>query len=97
MPTKEQIVAKAQSIAEAITAMKEKERAFQPTGQYGDEYNKLRNAAVEFRPDLKDILPPVVALEKQQGGVFTRARYVEILTYADQIGRLLMIPPAQAS
>jgi len=89
-PSKDVLKAKARGFTIAIEKMNEKQRMSTPTGDFGEDYNRLRALVLELRPDLKPALPPgVTSFRAQSGETYTRQSFGEIDTYCEQIFQIL--------
>ena len=89
MPTKEQLIAKANGFVQAISMMKEKERGEPPSHDYGEDYNRLHNMVEQTYGGLRELLPPKVAFVTDKPSANTRSRYAEILAYCQQLVNLI--------
>ena len=87
--TKKQLMAKARGFTISIEKIADNQRDCSPSGNYGDDYNKLRNLTAHLLNDLADILPPLVETYEDGGVRFTQQSYAEIDTYCEQIFQLL--------
>ena len=87
--TKKHLMAKARGFTLSIGKMRDNQRDRTPSGDYGDDYNKLRNLTAQLHNDLADILPPLVATYEDGGERYTEQSYAEIDTYCEQIFQLL--------
>ena len=75
---------------QAIEKMSAEERSKSPSGRFGADYNKLLLAVAGTRPELKDLLPPMVEVfQSMVMGELTHQSFSEILTYYSQIYQLL--------
>jgi len=88
---KKSLMAKARGFTASIDKMNEKERALIPSGEYGDDYNRLRDLVLQQYPHLKELLPPAVETYVGAGGRtrYTHQRYSEINTFSEQLFQLL--------
>ena len=81
---------KARSFQDAMAFLPKKELALTITGEYANEYNKMRNMVRDALPDLEEHLPPIINVEKgAQSGMVCQTRYVELLTYCRTLLRLV--------
>jgi hypothetical protein len=87
--TKDVLKAKARGFTISIEKMNEKQRTSSPTGNFGEDYNRLRSLVLELRPDLQAALPPAVTINRGDFGTYTRESYGEIDTYCEQIFQIL--------
>ena len=70
--------------------MSPKERENLPNGKFGEDYNKLRQLALQLKPDLNELLPPEVEIYQTAArGTRSKQSYGEILSFSNQIIRLL--------
>jgi hypothetical protein len=71
--------------------MDEKQRASTPSGEFGEDYNRLRSLVLQLRPDLAPVLPPPVAFYSggSSGRAFTHQSFGEIDAYCEQLFQLL--------
>jgi hypothetical protein len=95
MPDRRELVkAKAQGFIQSIRQLGEKERRSIPHGEFGRDYNILREAAAQLLGGDSDLLPPNVKVEQSltPGHEYTVQSYAEILTYCEQIFQLLSTP-----
>jgi hypothetical protein len=84
-------MAKALGITISINKKSREERSQKPTALFAEDYNRLRNAALRYFPDLESLMPPEV--ETYAGGANTRwshQSYAEIDAFAEQIYQLLL-------
>ncbi|ESS68929.1 hypothetical protein MGMO_141c00120 [Methyloglobulus morosus KoM1] len=88
---KKSLMAKARGFTVSIDKMHEKERGMTPSGEYGEDYNKLRELVLQQFINLKDLLPPVVETyyDANFKMKYSRKRYSEINTFCEQIFQLL--------
>ena|SRR5437899_6661676 len=89
--SKNDLMAKARGFTTSIQKMDEKQKANAPSGEYGDDYNKLRNLVARLYPQLAELLPPPVKIYSGHGGDrhYTQQSYSEIDTFCEQITQLL--------
>ena len=78
--TNHTVWARAQAAAETIARLPQAELLAVPTPDYVGEYNRTRNAFVSLNPALAESAPPEV---------LDQCRYVELLTYYEQIWSLV--------
>ena len=84
------LMAKARGFTISIAKMHEADRARTPSGAFGNDYNRLRDAIAKAFPDLEPLLPPRLKVEDSQfAGMVTDSRYSEMDAYAEQIFQLL--------
>ena len=90
-----ELMAKARAITISIQKMTKDERRGSPAGNYGEDYNRLRTAALKAYPDLEPLMPPAVVIESSAsyGHPFTRQSFAEIDTFCEQIYQLLNEQP----
>lgn len=91
MPVSKEILkAKARGITISIEKMNENQRTATPSGDFGEDYNRLRELVLQSRPDLGPVLPPAVRFYRSQGGSnFTQQSFGEIDAYCEQIFQIL--------
>ncbi len=89
--SKNDLIAKARGFTNSIAKMDEKQKSTTPSGEYGSDYNKLREIVVRQYPQLTELLPPQVHLYAGASGDrhYTRQSYSEIDTFCEQIIQLL--------
>ena len=75
----------------ALSKMTEQERKQNPSGNFGNDYNKLRELTLQVMPDKEEVIPPSVTIRRGNihGEMLCQVRYVEIFAYALQISGLL--------
>ncbi len=84
------LMAKARGFTISISKMLEKDRVQTPTGPFGEDYNRLRDAVAKACPPLESLLPPSVRIyQSQGGGIYAASRYSELDAYCEQIFQLL--------
>ena len=84
------IKAKARAFTIAIEKMDEKERQHAPGHDFGEDYNNLRNLALELDENLNRVLPPPVTFFSATGGrSYSNQSYAEISVYCEQIYQIL--------
>ncbi len=88
--SKQELSAKADAFVISLGKLTQKERQQMPSKHYGDDYNKLRQLVLDAFPAKADLLPPQVVTQVTMGIDQTRARYVELHTYALQIQNILI-------
>ena len=84
------LMAKALGITTSVNKKSREERSIKPTGLFGEDYNRLREATLEAFPHIKPLLPPLVTF--YDGGnrtQWTHQSFSEIDTFAEQIYQLL--------
>lgn len=81
------LIGKATGIISAIAAAPREERDNLPSSGFGEDYNKLRDAAMKLMPAKADLFPPAVGCDDTRG--VSLVRYLEIHAYALQISQLL--------
>src|SRR3989442_2818350 len=87
---KSDLIAKARGFTNSIAKMDEKQKGMTPTGEYGNDYNNLREIVLRQYPQLAELLPPSVSLYAGGSGRhYTRQSYSEIDTFCEQIIQLL--------
>ncbi len=91
MPLSRNILkAKARGFTIAIEKMTEKQRLSTATGDFGEDYNRLRSLVLGQYPDLGSALPPAVTVYRGQSGeTYTQQSFGEIDTYSEQIFQIL--------
>jgi len=90
MIDKNALMAKAQGFTIAFGKMGKEERSATPDGSYGEDYNRLRQLAIDQYPDLEPLMPPAAELvESSTFGASTRQSFSEINTYSEQIYQIL--------
>jgi hypothetical protein len=82
-------MAKARGFTNSIQKMEEKQKGSTPSGEYGADYNKLRNLVAQRYPGLIQLLPPQVTFYGGGERQFTHQRFAEIDTFCEQITQLL--------
>ena len=89
--SKNDLIAKARGFTKSIEKMDEKQKAATPSGDYGEDYNKLRRIVERLYPQLADLLPPLVRVNSSHGSGYryTEQSYSEIDTFCEQIIQLL--------
>lgn len=88
--SKEVLKAKARGFTISIQKMDEKQRMSTPSGEFGEDYNRLRSLVLELRPDLRPVLPPAVAFYSGGSGRnFTHQSFGEIDAYCEQLFQIL--------
>lgn len=87
--SKNVLMAKARAFTISIQKMDAKQREAVPSGEYGEDYNKLRNFVAVHYPQLEGLLPPRVTFYGGASRSFTNQRYSEIDTFCEQIVQLL--------
>lgn len=89
--TNRQLMAKARGFNLSIEKMNEKQSLSTVSGDYGDDYNRLRQLTIDNFPDLAPLLPPSVTTytSRSSGNKYTEQSYGEIDTYCEQIFQLL--------
>lgn len=80
---------KAIAIANAIQTYNGKDKENVPTKAFCDDYNRLRNQVLENWPELSNVIPPEVKISSISSGEYSQPRYIEIMTYAQQIAELI--------
>ena len=83
------MMAKALGFTNSISKLSREERAKNPSGSFGSDYNSLRDNISISYPQLAALLPPSVDIERGSSGSFTRQNYGEIFTFAEQIYQML--------
>jgi hypothetical protein len=85
------IRAKGDGIAAGLRSLTAKERERDPTQPFVEDYNRFRNLAAESCPDLVAAFPPEVVWSEWQGMTpgGPDAKYADLLSYVEQILRLL--------
>jgi hypothetical protein len=84
------LMAKARGFTISVAKMLEKDRVQTPTGPFGADYNRLREAAAKSFPVLEPLLPPTVRIfQSQAGSMMAASRYSEMDAYCEQIFQLL--------
>lgn len=85
------LMAKAKGFTISIEKMDEKQRANTPSGQYGEDYNKLLGFVGKLCPNLIELLPPRVGTRHGSSGhiTYSEQSFGEINTYCEQIYQLL--------
>lgn len=88
---KKSLMAKARGFTASIDKMNDKERGLTPSGEYGEDYNKLRQLVLQQYPHLKELIPPPVDtyVGANENYRYTRQRYSEINTFCEQLFQLL--------
>ena len=87
--SKKVLMAKARATTTSIEKMDEKQRSSTASGEYGEDYNKLRELVAQMYPHLKELLPPSVWTYEEGMSRFTQQSYGEIDTFCEQIFQLL--------
>lgn len=87
--SKNSLAAKARAFTISIQKMDEKQRSRSPSGEYGNDYNRLRRLVEEQYPEFRELLPPPVQLFEGSDSHFSRQSYSEIDTFCEQIVQLL--------
>jgi hypothetical protein len=88
--SKDTLKAKARGFTISIEKMDEKQRDSTPSGEFGEDYNRLRVLVLQSLPNFAPILPPPVAFYQGGGGrLFTYQSFGEINTYCEQIFQML--------
>ncbi len=84
-------MAKARAITTSIARLTAKERVAQPSGRFGEDYNRLRSLVLKEYPELEPLMPPEVAILKSgfTDEYFTSQPYAELDGFAEQIYQLL--------
>jgi hypothetical protein len=92
MATLQQVRATLQGTLNALRKPTPKQLENLSAADFGEEYNKVRQLALDLYPDLKNVMPPAVVIVR---GLDTMAwsRYGEIEVYCEQIDSLLVHPP----
>lgn len=90
-PKRRDLMAKAHGMTVSIAKITGNERTYSPSASFGDDYNRLRQAAAQMYPGIESILPPAVEIERShdRGGPFTKQRYSEIQAFCEQIYQVL--------
>ena len=84
------LMAKARGFTISIEKMGEKVRETNAPGNYGEDYNKLRELTEKTFPDLGQFLPPPVAFYRISNNTdYTQQKYIEIDTFCEQIYQIL--------
>lgn len=88
---KNSLIAKARGFTTSIQKMDEKQKAQSPSGEYGSDYNALRDLVARHYPRLIELLPPAVQTYRGHASdrTYTRQSYSEIDTFSQQIIELL--------
>lgn len=87
---KELLKAKARGITISIEKMNEKQRLSVPSGQFGEDYNRLLTLVTQACPTLVPLLPPPVDFyEGGSGRMYTNQSFGEIDNYCEQLFQLL--------
>ena len=88
--TREQLDTKVRATIRVLKTMTPAEREAIPSSTFGLEYNKIREVFLQLYPDLKDAAPPAVEIATLvgPGGTVTKARYVELFAYYEQLNSL---------
>lgn len=89
--SKNDLIAKARGFTKSVEKMDEKQKSTKPSGEYGNDYNRLRQLVLKQYPQLIDLLPPQVRVCPVAGGSrhYTEQSYSEIDTFCEQIIQLL--------
>lgn len=86
---KNALIAKARGFTNSIQKMDEKQKLIPPSGEYGEDYNKLRSLVEKHYLRLIELLPPQVQFYESAARQYTRQSYAEIDTFCEQIIQLL--------
>lgn len=89
--TDQHLKAKAAGIVSALSGIPADKLRDQPSFDFAQDYNSLRTLALDLHPNLANVAPP--ALTIQRGGLMPNvgATYAELLAYANQIRGLLQV------
>lgn len=82
-------MAKALGFTNSITKLSSDERNRNPSKAFGEDYNRLRSAAGDKYPSIKEFLPPPVTLFDHDGFDGTAQMFGEIFAWSEQIYQLL--------
>lgn len=80
---------KAEGFVKSIERMPAEDRRQLPTKQFGEDYNKLLEMALEADPTLASILPPKLEFVDYGGYELPATNYNEVSTFCHQIANLL--------
>lgn len=85
------LIGKARGFTNSIQRMDEKQKSQRPSGEYGSDYNTLRELVRKHYPSLAELLPPLVHIYRGSSGerTYTTQSYSEIDTFCQQIIELL--------
>lgn len=83
------LMLKADGLIDTIKGISEAERREQPSHAFGEDYNTLRRMVLEALPNVKEMMPPAVSFNINRDGGPCIERYVEILTWTQQLSNFL--------
>jgi hypothetical protein len=87
------LMAKALGITTSINRKSREERSNQPSGLFGEDYNRLRDFAAQSFPAIEPLMPPRVTLYSGGNNTrWTQETYIEIDAFAQQIYEMLSQP-----
>lgn len=84
------LIAKARGFTTSIQRMDEKQKSRVPSGEYGEDYNRLRNQVQQQYPQIAGLLPPEVDFFEGADSQLTRQCYSEIDTFCEQLTSILL-------
>ena len=83
-------MAKASGFTITVGKMDSKQKALTPKGEFGRDYNNLRQSVIDLYPDLSNIMPPEVKIYEAGSGLYySETSYGELATYCEQIYQML--------
>lgn len=89
MPDKNhEVYTQAKAFVDSIAKLTAKERGETPPAHFGQQYNRLREMAMELKPDIDPrSWPPAINVITSgfTGASYSQAKYVDIATYARTI------------
>jgi hypothetical protein len=101
--TVRQVRAEAEALAKTLGALPLAQLEGPVGDPVGRDYNRVRQAAVRLKPDLKGSLPPAFAVRLAGSGAATGPTCLDIMVYCGQVVMLLssnrkpsLKPPAAA-
>jgi hypothetical protein len=88
--TRKQLMAKARGFTISIAKMNEKDRIRRPSGEFGEDYNRLHAETLAFLPSISSLMPPTVRVysQRETGSRLAESSYSELDAYCEQIFQL---------